>query len=353
MSKNIIITVAAFVFVAVAELLTGSRAWAQHEHIDAFRNVGMGRGLALLHPADHSNDLPVLVKGSAVIALYDDYAIVNDRYTLSNNSGKAIVISCGLPRAGYFTTNLIDSVKFSSYSYLSATLNGKTISFKEGKLPDSLLANDGCKGIKNWYISSLTLPSGTSELNVRSLVNTHDAQMINGHNIEHSHGFGYMLSTLNSWNSNARFRVYILSKLIGNVPMQGIYPLHGFQTTGSKYVYDFKMTDEAAPYNVVIRYGHVSMYSPDVKSNLQSISRDAGQLTREISSIDPWDINIGNYHPVFLDNFRPFPSATFSVGGTILAFALLFGTILFFIIRSGMGQLRQIRREKENSGSEQ
>ncbi|HKI46170.1 MAG TPA: hypothetical protein VKA08_12635 [Balneolales bacterium] len=353
MCKKRITTVAAFVFLAVAELLTCSQVRAQNEHIDAFRNVGMGRGLALLHPADHSNDLPRLVRGSSVIALYDDYAIVNDRYTLSNDSGKDIVISCGLPRTGYFTTSLIDSVKFSSFSYLSATLNGKTVSFEEGKLADSLVVDDGCKGIKNWYISSLVLPPGTAELDVRSLVNTHDAQMINGHNIEHSHGFGYMLSTLNSWNSNTDFRVYILSKLIGNVPMQGIYPLHGFQTTGSKYVYDFKMTDEAVPYNVVIRYGHVSMYSPDEKSNLQSISSDAGQLTEEVSKIDPWSINLGNYHPVFLDNFRPFPSATFSVGGTILAFALLFGTILFFIIRSGMGQLRQIRRENENSGREQ
>lgn len=341
------------VFLVLAELLICSHVRAQNEHIEAFRNVGMGRGLALLHSQKQSSELPRLVKGSTVIALYDDYAIVNDRYSLSNDSGENIIISCGLPRAGYFTTDLIDSVNFSSLSYLSATLNGKTISFGEGKVPDSLIANDGCNGIKNWYISRITLPPGTSALNVRSLVNTHDAQMINGHNIEHSHGFGYMLRTLDSWNSNADFRIYILSKLTGNVPMQGIYPLHGFRTTGSKYVYDFKMTDEAVPYNVVIRYGHVSMYSPDEKSNLQSISSDAGQLTEEVSKIDPWSINLGNYHPVFLDNFRPFPSATFSVGGTILAFALLFGTILFFIIRSGMGQLRQIRREKENSGSEQ
>lgn len=352
MDKEKLIRVAAFVFLIVVVVLTSHKAWAQNEHIDAFRNVGMGRGLTLLHSSNQTNDLPKLVKGASVIALYDDYAIVDDRYTISNNQGKDITVSCGLPRTGAFTTDLIDSVKFSSFSYLTATLNGKTISFSEGVVADSLISNDGCKAVRNWYISSITLPPGKSELNVRSLVNTHDASMIDGHNIEHSHGFGYMLSTLNSWNSNAEFRVYILSKLTGNVPMQGIYPLHGFQTTGKKYVYDFQMTDNAAPYNVVIRYGHVSMYSPDEKSNLQGISSDAGQITEEVAKIDPWGIHIGNFHPVFLDNFRPFPSASLSVGGTILAFALLFGTILFFIIKSGMGQLRQIRGEKGKNGSE-
>lgn len=348
MNKKRIIVVVASLLLVFAGGFFCSQALAQNEkHIDAFRDVGTGRGITLLHTANQPN-LPKLVKGSSVIALHDDYAVINDRYTLSNESGKETTISCGLPRTGYFKTDLIDSVKFLSYSYLAATLNGKTISFNEGHVADSLVSNIGCKGVKNWYLTNMTLPPGKSELIVRSLVNTHDARMIDGHNIEHSHGFGYMLSTLNSWMGNSDFRVYIQSKLTAGVPMQGIYPLHGFETTGSKYVYDFKMTDEAVPYDIVIRYGNVSMYTPERKSVVRSIRSDAGQMTEALANIDPWNINLGSYHPVYLDNFRPFPSATFSVGGTILAFALLFGTILFFIIRSGMGQIRQMRREKQD-----
>ena len=347
-TKRIIVVTGFLILVAITA--TCSECYAQKDHIDAFRDVGMGRGLTVFHAADNSGDLPKLIKGSAVIDLYDDYAVMKDRYILLNGTDKVLKMSCGLPKSGYFQTSIIDSVKFLPLSYLAITLNGQMVSSSGGQVADSLTENERSRGIREWYISNLKLRPGKSVLEVSYLVNTHDAKMISGHNIEHSHGLGYMLSTLNSWNGQADYRILIISKLTGGEPMQGIYPLHGFKTSGNKYVYDLKLSRDAVPHNIVIRYGNVSMYSPKHKSHIQGVT-DPGQMIGELNRIDPWNIKADNYHPVYLDNFRPFPSASFSIGGTILAFALLIGTVLFFIIRSGMGQIRQMNREKEDRDS--
>ncbi len=346
MDKKNKVVVAAFLLFAVFKGLTCSVVYAQNDQIDAFRDVGMGRALTLLHAGTVSKDLPRLEKGSSVIVLYDDYAILNDSYTILNNQSQSVNVQVGLPGTGYFRTSIIDSVKFSSLPYMAVMINGKKVIFKEGKIADSLVVNDGCSGVENWYVGGITLSPGTSEIRIHSLVNTHDSKMVNGRNIEHSHGFGFMMSTLNSWDTNADFRLLIISKLTHGDPMQGIYPLHGFKTEDDRYLFDVKLTSEAVPSNVVIRYGSVSMYTPTDKSNIQSISPDADQLINEVSGVNPWNIKMQNYHPIYLDNFKPFPSASFSIGGIIIAFALLFGTLIFFLIRSGMGQVRQMKNEE-------
>lgn len=344
--KNKVVVVI-FLLITIFDGVTCSVVRAQNDHIDAFRDVGMGRALTLLHADTVSKDLPQLIKGSSVVALYDDYAVLNDTYIILNNRSEPISISVGLPRAGYFRTSLIDSVKFSSLPYLSVMQNNETIILKEGSVADSLISNDDCAGVENWYVGHLTLPPDTSVIHIQSLVNTHDSKMLNGRNIEHSHGFGYMTSTLNSWNSDGDFRLLVLSNLTRGEPMQGIYPLHGFKTTDKNYLFDVKLTSDAVPSNVVIRYGSVSMYTPTDKSNIQSISSDPDQLFDEISGVNPWTIKMKNYHPIYLDNFKPFPSASFSIGGIIIAFALLFGTIIFFLVRSGMGQIRHMKRQEK------
>lgn len=160
-------------------------------------NAGGSGSFTLLYPEDSVAYKKIQMQSEKIyMQLYKGFAVVKGNYFYNNTSADTLTIKVGYPINNVFTTvgygSYANEVFVDDLYKTKALVNDKPIQlFKKPKT-----ATD------NWYVWNVSFPPNTiTKFTVYFLVNTNNAQVLQGYNKDYKNAFIYLIETGSLWKS--------------------------------------------------------------------------------------------------------------------------------------------------------
>lgn len=217
-------------------------------------NAGGSGSFQLLYPEDSIAYKKIQMKSERIfMQLYNGYAVVKGTYNFYNTTGDTLSIKVGYP-----VNNVFKNVK-SRHKLNEVRVDG--LYMTRGYVNDSIvpLYKKPNEENDNWYVWNVSYPpKEITKFTVYFLVNTNNAQIINGYNRDSKNAFIYLIETGSLWKSpieKGEFYTkikddFLIENLKGDAPTQ-------LKINEEKNILQFIMTDygKSPDNNFVLTYG--------------------------------------------------------------------------------------------------
>ncbi|MFK7771188.1 MAG: hypothetical protein AB8F94_03575 [Saprospiraceae bacterium] len=293
---------------------------------------GMGN-FSLLYAQDSSAFQKIqMVNERVSILLYPGFAVVKGEYWMHNDTDSTLTIKTGYPinSSSESRGRTLMQVQFEELYGLKVLVNN---------IETPLLTE---QKDENWYIWNNTFPQKTTtKIVVYFLMDTNQAQVLQGYTKDYSNGFVYLLETGAIWKQpiiKGEIRIQTKDDLkIKNI--RGTFPQGFFNTNSSEQILQGQFTNlsPTAQNNIVISYGK-KLENFDFKKTLESQAKYFLAVD-ELSQLNLGGLKFTFHHfddpfeiPVF-DGIRP--TGLFSWITLIFYFvvALISALVLRFIYK--------------------
>lgn len=319
---------------------------------------GGGTVFTMLYPKDSLTFKKVQMQEERIyIQLYKGYAVVKGTYLFRNTTDEALDFKMGYPVNGIFYGGdseqnevILDSLSRFKIRAKENWLPLLQEAHPKLDLPSETTVSFG----DNWKVWEMAFsPSESQVVEVYFIVNTNEARVQKGYNIEQRNAFIYLLESGNVWHQpieKGHFYVQFMNDL-GNTDISGISP--GFEFVynerhrlfaGSKS--NFSPTPKD---NLIVTY---HAYNPDF--TFDKIIAQADSLFSEIDLFSRLSFNQLTYGPVDTGDPYAVDSTLLGYLPGILTLLVLFsptiiGLIIFAVVVWAVSRWIKINKRKNTS----
>lgn len=304
---------------------------------------GMGN-YALMFPQDSLAFQKIQMKKERVsILLHKGFAVVKGEYWMHNNTDQTITIKTGYPINGFAegdNSTLVQAI-FDELHGLKILIDGKnTPLIKEQKMGD-------------WYVWNNTFPKNTTtKVEVYFLMDTNQARVRKGYEVDYSNGFVYLLETGAVWKQpivEGEIRIQTSDDLkLEN--LKGVFPSDFFEENGTHQTLKGHFTNlsPTEKNNIIIRYGQqiknfdfekIVNQRDKYFTEADKLSQINFENTNFNKSIFPSPFNI----PSFEKNKLGIPQPTGLIGWFKIAFWGIIALFVFLISRFAYKRIRKTK----------
>lgn len=285
--------------------------------------AGGTRTFSLLFPEDSATFKKIsMAREEVSVLLYPGFAVVKGQYWLQNDEDSTLSFHVGYPVNAMMYHDDPEgntaNIWFPDLYSLRVKINGIPV---EVKLDSSLRYGQTLDGLEcDWYVWSNEFPAHAETLvEVYFLVNTNEAQILQGYDKNHDQVFMYVLETGSIWKGAIGE---------GIVKIQGRGGIDLIQTASGKtalgffidsvrnaLVVQFQNQVPSAPDNIIVRLG-----AHEAEFDFSAIMADA---TAYFLAVDQWELSEiaqADLRPITLKD--PFEYHGFS-GGSVIGFLMI------------------------------
>ena len=198
-------------------------------------NAG-GTVYTMLYPEDAYTFKKVQMQQERIfIQLYKGFAVVKGTYVFKNTSNEYLQFKMGYPINGIYSggENDLNQIILDSLSQFKIKANNRWLTLEEEKYTE---INTNAQNINafsdNWKVwQMLFAPNEIQKVEVYFIVNTNEARIRKGYNIEKRNAFIYLLESGNVWKDNIEKGEFYIQLMNGLTPenIQGISEGFGFK----------------------------------------------------------------------------------------------------------------------------
>ena len=198
-------------------------------------NAG-GTVYTMLYPEDANTFKKVQMQQERIfIQLYKGFAVVKGTYVFKNTSNEYLQFKMGYPINGIYSggENDLNQIILDSLSQFKIKANNRWLTLEEEKYTE---INTNAQNINafsdNWKVwQMLFAPNEIQKVEVYFIVNTNEARIRKGYNIEKRNAFIYLLESGSVWKNNIEKGEFYIQLMDGLTPenVQGISNGFGFK----------------------------------------------------------------------------------------------------------------------------
>jgi len=239
-------------------LLVSLRGYCDDGQPGIFHGGGI-TDLRSFYPQDSNALRKIQVLNEKIaIQLYRGFAVVKGEYKMLNTSGDSLSLKVGYPVNSSFTQtgkdSVIASIFFDPLYALKSYANGREHMLTRTPV-DSLHALDD----NNWYVWADTFkPRDTTIITVYFIVNTNNAEVVEGTKKDANNAFLYLMETASTFRQpivNGEIKIELMDDLkMANI--RGFLPTSVFKIDDERNVLVYKFSNLTPQYenNVVLVY---------------------------------------------------------------------------------------------------
>lgn len=272
------------------------------------------------------------------IFLERGFAVVKGEYHMKNLTNEDITLQTGYPINSQYVHSQPYSVQFDDLYKLEVLVDGKKVKTKKiEEEQEGVYKASKLKYLDNWYTwQSIFKAKTTTHLTVYFIVNTNEAILRSGYNVDRHNGFTYILESGRAWAKDIeKGRVYIkLGEKIKVSDVLGISPIKKCLTDNKKQIiYDFENLEPDSSSNIIIRYD-----KKDKNFDFEKITKKAKQFYKKLDELSQKNISSKNFKVLKAHDFevKDKDGNSFFIGISVLVFGLpalvIFGGLAFVIV---------------------
>lgn len=222
-----------------------------------FYNPGAGGEIQLFYPQDSIALVNIQMQSEQItIQLYEGFAVVRGEYFMYNHSDSALHLHTGYPINHYYDHEDFH-ITTDSLHALQVFVNEQEM--QVGSLAQDPELHDKAYNLSNWYVWETEFaPRKITKITIFYIVNTNQATVRQGYNLDRVQGFAYLLESGQGWAKKIdKGRVFVqLMQDLTLESIQGIKPDSVFRADSSRKALFFYFSDlEPTPnHNIYIRY---------------------------------------------------------------------------------------------------
>ena len=198
-------------------------------------NAG-GTIYTMLYPEDANTFKKIQMQQERIfIQLYKGFAVLKGTYVFKNTTNEHLQFKMGYPINGIYSggENDLNQIILDSLSQFKIKANNRWLTLEEEKYTE---INTNAQNINafsdNWKVwQMLFAPNEIQKVEVYFIVNTNEARIRKGYNIEKRNAFIYLLESGNVWKDNIEKGEFYIQLMNGLTPenIQGISEGFGFK----------------------------------------------------------------------------------------------------------------------------
>lgn len=198
-------------------------------------NAG-GTVYTMLYPEDAITFKKVQMQQERIfIQLYKGFAVVKGTYVFKNTTNEHLQFKMGYPINGIYSggENDLNQIILDSLSQFKIKANNKWLSLEKENHPEINTNTQNINAFSdNWKVWQMQFaPNEIQKVEVYFIVNTNEARIRKGYNIEKRNAFIYLLESGSVWKNNIEKGEFYIQLMNGLTPenVQGISNGFGFK----------------------------------------------------------------------------------------------------------------------------
>jgi hypothetical protein len=272
-------------------------------------NAG-GTVYTMLYPEDASTFKKIQMQQERIfIQLYKGFAVVKGTYVFKNTTNEHLQFKMGYPINGIYSggENDLNQIILDSLSQFKIKANNKWLSLEKENHPE---INTNAQNINafsdNWKVwQMLFAPNEIQKVEVYFIVNTNEARIRKGYNIEKRNAFIYLLESGNVWKDNIENGEFYIQLMNGLTPenIHGISEGFGFKFNSQYQIFAGQKTNfsPTPKDNLIINYSEFNenfSFEKVIKQTYELFAKIDQMSQLSFKSLTYSTIKLGNPYEV-------------------------------------------------------
>lgn len=295
-------------------------------------NAG-GTVYTMLYPEDANTFKKVQMQQERIfIQLYKGFAVVKGTYVFKNTTNEHLQFKMGYPINGIYSggENDLNQIILDSLSQFKIKANNKWLSLEKENHPEINTNTQNINAFSdNWKVWQMQFaPNEIQKVEVYFIVNTNEARIRKGYNIEKRNAFIYLLESGSVWKNNiekGEFYIQLMDGLTSE-NVQGISNGFGFKFNTQYQIFAGQKTNfsPTPKDNLIINY---SQFNENF--SFEKVIKQTNELFAKIDQMSQLSFESLTYSTIKLGN--PYEVES-TIEGTLPGLLTLFVIFAPFII---------------------
>lgn len=295
-------------------------------------NAG-GTVYTMLYPEDAITFKKVQMQQERIfIQLYKGFAVVKGTYVFKNTTNEHLQFKMGYPINGIYSggENDLNQIILDSLSQFKIKANNKWLSLEKENHPEINTNTQNINAFSdNWKVWQMNFsPNEIQKVEVYFIVNTNEARIRKGYNIEKRNAFIYLLESGSVWKNNIEKGEFYIQLMNGLTPenVQGISNGFGFKFNTQYQIFAGQKTNfsPTPKDNLIINY---SQFNENF--SFEKVIKQTNELFAKIDQMSQLSFESLTYSTIKLGN--PYEVES-TIEGTLPGLLTLFVIFAPFII---------------------
>lgn len=295
-------------------------------------NAG-GTVYTMLYPEDANTFKKVQMQQERIfIQLYKGFAVVKGTYVFKNTTNEHLQFKMGYPINGIYSggENDLNQIILDSLSQFKIKANNKWLSLEKENHPEINTNTQNINAFSdNWKVWQMQFaPNEIQKVEVYFIVNTNEARIRKGYNIEKRNAFIYLLESGSVWKNNIEKGEFYIQLMDGLTPenVQGISNGFGFKFNTQYQIFVGQKTNfsPTPKDNLIINY---SQFNENF--SFEKVIKQTNELFAKIDQMSQLSFESLTYSTIKLGN--PYEVES-TIEGTLPGLLTLFVIFAPFII---------------------
>lgn len=295
-------------------------------------NAG-GTVYTMLYPEDANTFKKVQMQQERIfIQLYKGFAVVKGTYVFKNTTNEHLQFKMGYPINGIYSggENDLNQIILDSLSQFKIKANNKWLSLEKENRPEINTNTQNINAFSdNWKVWQMQFaPNEIQKVEVYFIVNTNEARIRKGYNIEKRNAFIYLLESGSVWKNNIEKGEFYIQLMDGLTPenVQGISNGFGFKFNTQYQIFAGQKTNfsPTPKDNLIINY---SQFNENF--SFEKVIKQTNELFAKIDQMSQLSFESLTYSTIKLGN--PYEVES-TIEGTLPGLLTLFVIFAPFII---------------------
>lgn len=268
-------------------------------------NAG-GTVYTMLYPEDANTFKKIQMQQERIfIQLYKGFAVVKGTYVFKNTTNEHLQFKMGYPINGIYSggENDLNQIILDSLSQFKIKANNKWLSLEKENHPD---INNNTQNINafsdNWKVWQMQFtPNEIQKVEVYFIVNTNEARIRKGYNIEKRNAFIYLLESGSVWKKNIEKGEFYIQLMNGLTPenVQGISAGFDFKVNAQYKIFAGQKTNftPTPKDNLIINY---SQFNENF--SFENVIKQTNELFAKIDQMSQLSFESLTYSNIVLGN---------------------------------------------------
>lgn len=295
-------------------------------------NAG-GTVYTMLYPEDANTFKKIQMQQERIfIQLYKGFAVVKGTYVFKNTTNEHLQFKMGYPINGIYSggENDLNQIILDSLSQFKIKANNKWLSLEKENHPEINTNTQNINAFSdNWKVWQMQFaPNEIQKVEVYFIVNTNEARIRKGYNIEKRNAFIYLLESGSVWKNNIEKGEFYIQLMDGLTPenVQGISNGFGFKFNTQYQIFAGQKTNfsPTPKDNLIINY---SQFNENF--SFEKVIKQTNELFAKIDQMSQLSFESLTYSTIKLGN--PYEVES-TIEGTLPGLLTLFVIFAPFII---------------------
>ncbi|WP_072783660.1 hypothetical protein [Flavobacterium haoranii] len=295
-------------------------------------NAG-GTVYTMLYPEDANTFKKVQMQQERIfIQLYKGFAVVKGTYVFKNTTNEHLQFKMGYPINGIYSggENDLNQIILDSLSQFKIKANNKWLLLEQENHPEINTNTQNINAFSdNWKVWQMQFaPNEIQKVEVYFIVNTNEARIRKGYNIEKRNAFIYLLESGSVWKNNIEKGEFYIQLMDGLTPenVQGISNGFGFKFNTQYQIFVGQKTNfsPTPKDNLIINYSEFNE-----NFSFENVIKQTNELFAKIDQMSQLSFESLTYSNIELGN--PYEVES-TIEGTLPGLLTLFVIFAPFII---------------------